>query len=411
MSLKELFPLYPLILRSPRKTVIKFGTRNLYVDLPWQAYYFLFSCMAKATEGELTTLGVKKEWSEFLRNPDNREVLTVDGKPFVSISLRSTPLSKKRYLRLDVKWDLFIEYLERKATHLSSKIERSGENIMEAYREIWTNFFNIVGFRPPPRSTYLPHTREAFRRLLERTGDYTCIENTLGELQQVIDKVEDTIKDKTSYVSVRLYTINLTMYIQHLRALIDIVNIPAAYLTLRNLLETFIKFFIYLDVGKDIKPNILPYLMFFYEYETRVREGPYTIKRRIYSLKRFREDLVKKVQKILSSPSLEESNDLFDFIYRLKEKLKEKQLLPLGINSNTIKEFSEIYAIEGTNLTNLYSACSSIIHNQPPLPFFSLLEVKIFKHFLSKYLHSFTTMAEKLINMRIVEGSKFFSFT
>ncbi len=82
-------------------------------------------------------------------------------------------------------------------------------------------------------------------------------------------------------------------------------------------------------------------------------------------------------------------------------KLKEKQIPTLGVNPKVLEEFSECYGLNEVNLNELYSACSMIIHNQPPLPFFSLLEVKFFKHFLEEYLKSLRVMAEKLTNEKI----------
>ncbi|MEM5831461.1 MAG: hypothetical protein QXO40_04620 [Candidatus Aenigmatarchaeota archaeon] len=73
----------------------------------------------------------------------------------------------------------------------------------------------------------------------------------------------------------------------------------------------------------------------------------------------------------------------------------------LGINPKVLKEFSESYDLNETKLDIIYSACSTVIHNQPPLPFFSLLEVKFFKHFLEKYLRSLLIVSEKLINEKI----------
>jgi len=385
MSFRELFPVYPLILKSPPKSKIKFGTRRLYVDLPWPAYYFLQLAMNKAVKAGLTREEVKEEWNRFLQYYG--DILTFRGKPFISVSLRSTPFSEKDFLRLDVRWRLFIDYLEEKAVRLLSEIERSGENVMKVYKEIWGNFFSATGILEPPKSSYFPTSREKFRKLLKRTGDYYQIKRVLDDFEGIIVQVEETIGDKVP--SIQLYTTNLIMDVQHLRTLIDVVNIPAAYLLLRNLLESFVKLFIYYDVGKSINnPNLVLSSMFLYEYEAT---GKALKKPRIYSLRRFRNKLVRKLLKVAPS------NNLLDVIGRLKEL----QTPTLGINLQVLKELSEVYRLD-TSLDKLYSACSSVIHNQPPLPFFSLLEVKFFKHFLEKYLNSLEVMAEKLIDKKIV---------
>jgi len=387
MSLKEFFPTYPLSIKSPPKSRIKFGTRSLYVDLPWQPYYFLQIAMSKAVEAELTKEEVREEWHKFLQA--NKDSLTLRGKPFVSVSLRSTPFSEKDYLRLDVKWNLFIEYLEERAMRLLSEIEkRETESIMEVYREIWINFFSITGVIVPSKPAYFPSARERFRKLLKRTGDYFYIEALLDQFEGVMARVEEVMKDKIP--SIQLYITNLVMDIQHLRALIDVVDIPAAYLLLRNLLENFIKLFVYLKVGSSIDPNVVLYSMFLYEYEISGRG-------RVYSLNRFRDEWIRKFLKIFSAIPPDKTLDLLEFV----SKLKEKQMPTLGVNSKVLKEFSEIYGLNEINLDKLYSACSSVIHNQPPLPFFSLLEVKFFKHFLEKYLQSFRAIVEKLVDEKI----------
>ena len=385
MSLIELFPTYPFILKSPRNYKIKFGTRSLYVDLPWQSYRFLQEAM---NTGLSTTEEVREEWRKFLQNYNNS--LVFHGKPLVSVSLRTTPFSKKAILRLDVKWDLFIEYLEEKATGFLLEIETGEECIMKVYREILINLFSIIGDtdrRIDPQYSLL--TRERVRKLLERTGDYSYIKNLLVQLKEIIMQVEERLKNKIS--SIHLYTTNLIMDIQLLDALVDIVNIPAAYLFLRNLLENLVKLFVYLDIGKSIDyPDGILSSMFLYEYETF-----YLKKQRVYSLNTLRENEI-KISKIVSVLPSEEELDVLVFI----NKLKEKQIPTLGINRDFLKEFSKIKGLN-VNLDILYSTCSDIIHNQPPLPFFSLLEVKFFKHFLEKYIQSIQVIAEKLIDGKI----------
>ena len=387
MSLRELFPAYPLFLKSPPKSKIKFGTRRLYVDLPWPAYYFLRLAMDKAVKIGLTKEEVKEGWNKFLQ--DNKDVLTFHGKPFISVSLRSTPSSEKEFLRLDVRWRLFIDYLEEKAIRFLSEIEKGGENIMKVYQEIWSNFFGITGILEPPKPGYFPASREIFRKLLKRTGDYYQLNRLLDGLEGIIVKVEKVMKDKIP--SIQLYTTNLIMDIQHLRTLVDVVNIPAAYLLLRNLLESFVKLLVYYDIGKFIdNPDLILSSMFLYEYEAA---GKTSKKLRIYSLRKFKNKLVRKLLKVTPS------DNLLDII----ERLKELQTQTLGVNPQVLRELSEVYGLDA-DLDKLYSACSSVIHNQPPLPFFSLLEVKFFKHFLEKYLNSLQMMAEKLIGGKIEIG-------
>jgi len=82
--------------------------------------------MSKAVKVGLTKEEVKEEWNKFLQR--NRDILTFHGKPFISVSLRSTPFSEKEFLRLDVGWKLFIDYLEEKAIRFLFEIERWREH-------------------------------------------------------------------------------------------------------------------------------------------------------------------------------------------------------------------------------------------------------------------------------------------
>ena len=396
MSLREFFPTYPLILKTPPRSRIKFGTRCVYVDLPWQVYYFLQMMMEKAVEHGLSREEVREEWSRFLEH--YRDVLTFKGKPFVSVSLRPIKFGlKEGYLRLDVKWELFVKYLDEKARRLLSEVEEAGVNVMKVYREILMNFFGITGVLISPQPAYFSSSRENFRRLLRRTGDYEQIKGSLENLEGIIVQVENAIEKNVP--SIRLYTTYLMMDVQHLRALIDVVNIPAAFLLLRNLLESFIKLFVYYDIGKDIgEPNLVLSTMFLYEYEIAERRLK---KPRIYSLKKFRSELIKKLLKVVPSDSL------LDIV----GKLKESQVPVLGINLQVLEEFSKEYGLNA-DLDKLYQACSYVIHNQPPLPFFSLLEVKFFKYFLEKYLNSLRALAERLVGSKIkvkeVHATSFF---
>lgn len=387
--MKELFPVYPLILKSLPKTKIKFGTRWLYVDLPWQAYHFMQLIASKSLERDITAGEVKKEWDQFLSQ--HKDSLTLNGRPFISVYLKSA--FGKKFLGLRIKWWLFTECLEEKASSFIKKIEISGEKLMEVYREIWTNFFNVIGEMESPPPTYFPVAREKFRTLLKRTGDYSYIEELLNQFEKLITKINEILGDKNS--PVKLYTTNLLMDIRHLRVSVEVANIPTAYLLLRNILESFVKFFVYLKVGKSIDRHLYTVLssMFIYEYEA-VRE--YGLKKlRRYSLKGFIDEFVRKFSKVAKTISPDMT--LQEFI----SKLKEKQVPTLGINPQFLKEFSKKYNLNEANLDKLYSACSVVIHNQPPLPFFSLLEVKFFKHFLEKYIQSMRILTEKIINEKI----------
>ena len=111
MSIRSLFPEYPFYLRPLPNSNVKFGTRRLYVDLPWQAYNFLFLMMSEALEADLTKTKVQKEWKKYLQ--ENIESLTFKGKPILSIFLKSSSLTRKKMLMLRVNWKLFNDFFRR----------------------------------------------------------------------------------------------------------------------------------------------------------------------------------------------------------------------------------------------------------------------------------------------------------
>jgi hypothetical protein len=102
-------------------------------------------------------------------------------------------------------------------------------------------------------------------------------------------------------------------------------------------------------------------------------------KERCYSIQQLKSKYVKRITSYLESTP--EMN--LEKIYLM---MIEKQFPKLGINSQTLEEFENTYSVP---IKNYWSACSEIIHNQSPLPFFSLLEVKSFKHFLMRYSERF----------------------
>ncbi len=383
MSLKELFPRYPLELVSPRGSMIRFGTRKLYVDFPWQAYYFMASMMGYSAEANLSAEEVREAWKGFSQNND----LTFSNKPLASVYLWDAPFTQKKSLVLRIGWELFLEYLEEKAQNFVFEVENDARNITKVYREIWENFFGVAGELNVPISFYF-REREKFRKLLKRTGDYFYLKVLLARFEEIMKRMEKHLMDTPS---AQLYTMNIRMNIQHLHALIDVVSIPAAYLLLRNILENFAKLLIYRRIGESLnEPDIILSAMFLYEYEADREQ-------RIYTFKKFKKEFEKKFLRIQNTFSTDEALDISEVV----KKFKEKGFPVLGMNANVLKEFSTNHDLNASSKGKLYSACSEIIHNQPPLPFFSLLEVKFFKHFLEKYLDSLQLEVESLIGERI----------
>ncbi len=76
--------------------------------------------------------------------------------------------------------------------------------------------------------------------------------------------MEEYAKNKGIHAA-QLYTANFLMDIQHLHALIDVISIPPAYLLLRNILENFAKFLVYLRIEESFnEPKVVLSAMFLY---------------------------------------------------------------------------------------------------------------------------------------------------
>ncbi|MCK4732115.1 MAG: hypothetical protein KAT65_06605 [Methanophagales archaeon] len=338
------------------------------------------SVMEYSAEVDLSAEEVREAWKAFLQNNN----LTFHDKPLASVYLWDAPFTQKKSLVLKIKWDLFLEDLEGKAQNFVLELENGGRNITKLYREIWKNFFGVAGELKAPISFYF-REREKFRKLLKRTGDYFYLKVLLVQFEEIMERMEKYVADVPS---AQLYTINIRMDIQHLHALIDVISIPPAYLLLRNILENFAKFLVYLRIGESFnEPNLVLSAMFLYEYEADKEQ-------RRYSLGKFKSEFIKKFLKIKDTFSTDEALDISEVV----RKFKEKGIPILGVKPKVLGEFSANYGLNKPNLDILYSACSEVIHNQPPLPFFSLLEVKFFKHFLGKYIKTLQVIAEKIID-------------
>jgi len=260
MSLHHLFPKYPLKLKTPTKSKFRFETRNIYVDFPWPFYHLLRDIMMKSFTEDLTRKRIEKIWQVFMEK--YKDDMMFKGKPLGTIFVRN--FQNRLGLRLHVKWDLFVEYLEEKARNFSLEIEKNGRNIKNLYKHIWNNFFKITEERIFPQT--ISHPDRKFKKLLKRTGDYQHLMKLLERFEGNLDKV---MKLENVFPPVKLYITHMLMDLYHLRTLIDSSNIVEAYLLLRNFLETLVKFVVYIDIGLriSIDPGLILHLLFKYEYE------------------------------------------------------------------------------------------------------------------------------------------------
>lgn len=392
MSLRALFPIYPLGLKTPAKSRIKFGTRSIYVDFPWVASRFIQSMMSEAARAELTAEYVREEWRKLVG--EQKDKLTRQGRALASVSLVSSPFSDRGFLVLKIHWNHFVDYLEDNATVLfASFVDAKSESgkILQVYREIWMNFFNAIGVLTGFEPSYNPASLVDFRKLLERTGDYDYIEQLLRQLEEVVGKMEPAPRPRFS--SVQHYTTNLRMNVQHIRTAFNVVDIPACYLILRNLLERIVELFILTDIGKSVgNIDAVLWSMFLHRYESE-SVGRSKVK---LPLESFIDQTKEKFGKIL----FDMQGEQLDFSV-LMDRLSSIGMPALWINTELLQDFSRHYQLNEADLVRVYRACGVVIHNQSPLPFFSLLEVKFFKKFLEAYLESLAKVVQKLIGKEI----------
>ena len=393
LRLSEIFPKYPFILRTPDKSPVKFGTRNMYVDFPYQAYWFMGIMMEKAQKEAITSDFVRRAWLEYINEPENRHYLTFEGKPLGAVCLN--PYVGKPHLRLVVNWALFIKYLDKRAQDLFNEVKADGRKIMKLYRVILHNLFAILGKMVAPSPMYSPEARtslENFRKLLRRTGDLPFMRSLIEDLVNangtgLLQRVWNTIRKRYRDDARLIYLTDLMADLIHLYYLINNVNIPTAYLLLRNMIEVVMKACIYFKEGRAIGDyNLVMYVMYLYDYEEV---------RRVYSLSNFRRMFRKRWIKLLSDLGEGEVT-----LVEIVENLKQKQMGKIGLCDAVIKDFLEEVGLEYIKIDEIYRACSEVVHNRPPLPFFSLLEIKFFKYFLEHCLNALKTL---IINLLLTE--------
>jgi len=382
MSLSELFPCYPIGMKSPKRAKIKIASRKIYVDLPYIFWYFISDVCYKISisKSEEPHDIFKREWEAFISDEKIRNIAYFNNKLLATVSLASHSLTTKLLLKLRVRWPLFFEYLENKAQEVVSKIEVDGSNIREVYNEILDNYFVLTSIIPRLEyGRFDAFNLKNFEKLMRRLGEDKIIQQLLLNLKQ-------PIKVLGRKAGLELWMLQLESDICGVESCLENVDIMSCYLYLRNALENLVKLVVYNSIARNFSDHkeMLLYVFFFYDK---------VAKERCYSIRQLGSKYVKEINEIISY--LENTLDADQKVNR--EKIKEmmylmminKQLPKLGINSQTLGEFEERY---GVSIRNYWSACSEILHNQSPLPFFSLLEVKSFKHFLKRYSERFISI-------------------
>ena len=402
MRLSEVFPTYPIQVVTPRGSKVKIATRKIYVDLPHEFWDFILEVHSKINESKNPQETFQEEKEKFYS--DKKDRITFNNVYLGKLLLHPTAWTTKLLLKLKVNWPVFLEYLEYKAQKLISEIEKEGSNIREVYNEIIKNFFELSPFVPKPEiARFNTYELEKFKKLVRQLQEEQTIRNYLLVLNQT---VEDIAKI-TKLISIELWCFQLKSDFYAVELCLKNMDILSCYFYLRNALENLVRFVVYLDIAKQI--NTLQDLLgvfFFYEkvYEKVAEEkkrethiNKQSNKDKYYSIKELSKKYIDKITSYLKSISeidLDKTIKNYDIINKIYNMMTEKGFRRLGINKGTLEEFDKEY---GVKFTNYWSACSEVLHNQSPLPFFSLLEVKAFKHFLKKYSEEFISVLEKII--------------
>ena len=382
-EIKENYPLYPLIAKIPRKLSVRIGSRNFYVDVPFRVYQFMIMQVMKVTNGvEVTKESIKVEWMKLIQ--DYKDELTVNGKPIATVYLTYQPFAGSSFLILKIYWSRLIEYLELKAREvLNNLMSRGGDAAKEFYKKLWLNFFMIGGRIVVPHEEFITFQAEKVRRLLEVIGDYQELNEAVDKLIRAIDELSSLKK----YVrSVEPYVASLAFHVQHLRKDVELVNSQQAFLHLRTILEHLVRLTVYLDAGIKLgSPDIILFFTYVNEYET---------KRYTYSIANFMKELHSKYKRTLRRCGRTGDAELLN-------KLEEMQVPRLMVSSRTVEEFADVYGLSTIKkeLSNTYSACSWVVHNRPGLPYYSVLELKLLKLFMKRYVDLATEIVDLIVLM------------
>jgi N-glycosylase/DNA lyase len=384
MRLSEFFPTYPIQIVTPRGSKVRIATRKIYVDLPYEFWDFISEVFPKINESKNPQETFQEELKKFYS--DKKDRVTFKNVYLGKLSLGTSKWTTQLLLKLKVNWPVFLEYLEDKAQKLISEIEKEGSNIREVYKEILENFFRISAIVPEPSlGRFNIYELEKFKKLVRQLQEEQTIQNYLSVLNQTIKDIAEI----TNLISIKLWSLQLKSDFYAVEQCLEDMDILSCYFYLRNALENLVKFVVYLDIAKDINVSQdLLGVFFFYE---KVAEN------RKYNINELSKKYVNVISRYLESVAktgLDEMRNNYRILDEIYGKMLEKKLPKLAINKDTLKEFDKEY---GVKFKNYWSACGEVLHNQSPLPFFSLLEVKAFKHFLRQYSENFISVLEKII--------------
>jgi hypothetical protein len=393
--LSTLYPAYgvSLVVRSEKGRRIRLRPSKIFVDMPWIVYSFAGYIVNKIAEADVSAKEVKDLWNEVVEK--NKELLTVDGKPYVTVGLKKHSFSPNLVIvQIRVNWRKFFEFYERVSEDEASKIIKNGSYIREIYNDIIFNTLwsaSIKAFEI--KFTLTERLLLNFVKVLKYSGDYYQVEEILNNILSVIDKLHQQLSEK--YCNWELFTWQLKSDWIKLHESWERIDIPACYFYLRNVLELFLKIALYkfLLSNFSFQKNIEEVLIRVLFEAERTKKLLVIRKKEDYSTwkQNFLRVLTKVADKISNLLSITNEIEKEKQYRRLIEKLN--RFCP-SISSKLIEFIKDDLKVE-SSVESLWTICSEIIHNQPPLPFYSLYEIKIFKRVLKYYLEQISLFCKK----------------
>ena len=358
------YPTYPIVLKNPPSSKVRYGTRTLYPDVPFSIYwlYLLYYLYYNDNDGEIYKQ-IKEEESA-LKDPEEL------GEYYDMFEIRKIhPKIGKPYLKLTIKWKRLIEFLETEASSTIKKIKNLKETDTYVYDEnkkrmrkdlsviprpiidlyekyIIGNYIMIIGLSGRAESNvirrlvevndaYYNTQRSRFLELLNNLGEIEEIKTIINKLEESVNRIvhisKRTVKKKCPTQKDNLYS------------------------------EQIFLGFIRMDIR-----NI-----------ARELEKSLTIHGPILNVRRSIEHIIRLLdyyQKVLSECKNFEPGSKEFFGYFSFDKNTRDNLVKTGLSEVSLWE-----------LRKLYSVSSEIIHSIPQLPYFSLLEIKLLKHILKWY--------------------------
>lgn len=358
LGVREYYPEYPVQFQTPPGSRIRFGTRSLYVDVPWLVY-LLYVVRWEYHEGERDekeALNLVEMIEGYLREElgDYTGIYRIVG-PIQANGI-------KPYMKLLIKWDRLLEYLEYKAESAvegakRAKDKKEAANIIKNVyiKDIIDNFFETLLISGPRRASrlILKHSlvklegeREKYKKLLAGLGEIDEVRGLVSRLEKALLALATNWKGRLAgsqpeyaEVAVSLAVASILMSAGGIkRAVEDNVNVHEAYLYMRRTMESLMR------------------LLRFYE----------NLNKRNYDLSEW-------------------LNTLYEYFYN--------KIINIGqMLENAVKQgLMEKKPAEELRL--IYSIVSEVIHKIPPLPFYSVLEFKLFKHVLKWYVEVLEAIA------------------